>query len=96
MLFRSGVMVVSAIVGRIFKWNPFLSIAVGVCCTLGYPMTYAVSNEIINGVTSEGEYTESEIKAITDYIMPKMIISGVVSVSVASVVLAGVISTMIF
>ena len=52
--------------------------------------------EVVQGVTDGGDYTEQEVQRLTDYVLPKMLIAGVTTVSVASVVLAGVVAPMIF
>lgn len=91
-----GIFIFSGIMGLVFHWDPYLSIATGLSCMFGYPVTYAVSMEVVNGTTLDGDFTESEIQNITNYVLPKMLIAGVTSVSVASVVLAGIIAPMIF
>lgn len=91
-----GVFIFSGIMGLVFHWDPYLSIATGLSCMFGYPVTYAVSMEVINGTTIDGDFTESEIQNLTNHLLPKMLIAGVTSVSVASVVLAGIIAPMIF
>ena len=63
---------------------------------LGYPVTYTVSMEAVNGAAVEADYSEEEIQNLTNYILPKMLIAGVTTVSVASVVIASVISPLIF
>lgn len=91
-----GVLILSSLVGFIFKWDPFLSVAAGLACMLGYPVTYTVSMEAVNGAAVEADYSEEEIQNLTNYILPKMLIAGVTTVSVASVVIASVISPLIF
>lgn len=91
-----GVFVFSGIMGLVFHWDPCLSIATGLSCMFGYPVTYAVSMEVVNGTTLDANFTELEIQNLTNYLLPKMLIAGVTSVSVASVVLAGIIAPMIF
>ncbi|ERI99029.1 MULTISPECIES: hypothetical protein [Eubacteriales] len=91
-----GITVFSMVVGKLFKWSPALSIAAGFSCMFGYPITYTVAMEVVQGVTDGGDYTEQEVQRLTDYVLPKMLIAGVTTVSVASVVLAGVVAPMIF
>lgn len=91
-----GITVFSVVVGKLFKWSPALSIAAGFSCMFGYPITYTVAMEVVQGVTDGGDYTEQEVQRLTDYVLPKMLIAGVTTVSVASVVLAGVVAPMIF
>lgn len=92
----AGIILCSAIVGKFVKWSPWLSVAVGICCMFGYPVTYAVSTEITAGAVKGKDFTPEEEARLLDHILPKMLISGVVSVSIASVILAGSIIPMIF
>ena len=64
-----------------------MSFALGVSALFGFPGTFIVPNEVANSI---GE-TEEEKKIILQNIMPKMIIAGMVSVSIMSVVIAGII-----
>lgn len=91
-----GVMLLSSLVGMLFKWDPFLSIAVGLSCMLGYPVTYAVAMEVVNGAAADNDFSEQEIQNLTNQFLPKMLIAGVASVSVVSVVIAGMIAPLIF
>ena len=91
-----GVGLLSVLMGKLFGWDSYLSVAVGLCCMLGYPVTYAVAMEAVGGASFGKNYTEEQIQNMTDYVLPKMLIAGVASVSVASVVLAGVVAPYIF
>lgn len=91
-----GVAIFSSLMGFFFHWDMSLSFAVGLCCMLGYPVTYAVAMEVSTGVSFGKGFTEVQIQNITDYVLPKMLIAGVASVSVASVVLASYVAPLIF
>ena len=41
-------------------------------------------------------FSEEEIQRLTNYVLPKMVIGGVVSVSIVSVIIAAYIGPMIF
>ncbi|MFR1050906.1 MAG: hypothetical protein ACLSE7_04185 [Lachnospirales bacterium] len=92
----AGVAICSVLMGLLFHWDPSLSIAVGLCCMLGYPVTYAVAMEVVTGASFGRDFTPEQIRNLTDYVLPKMLIAGVASVSVASVALAGVVAPLIF
>ena len=63
-----------------------MSMAIGSSCLFGFPGTVIISNEV-----SESTGTTPEEKAyISAQIMPKMLIAGMVTVSIASVLIAGV------
>lgn len=91
-----GIAILASIAGLLFKWDSYLSIAVAFSCMYGYPITYAVATEVANGISAEKNFTEEQHKNLTDYLLPKMIIAGVTTVSVASVVLAEIIAPLIF
>ena len=63
-----------------------MSVAMGATALFGFPGTFIVSNEVANAVGD----TEEEKAIISQNITPKMIISGMVSVSIVSVIVAGI------
>ncbi len=77
---------VSILVGKLFHYSWQMSIAIGSSCLFGFPGTLIVSNEV-----SEATGTTPEEKAyINQQIMPKMLVAGMVTVSITSVLVAGV------
>ena len=78
--------VIAVAVGRLVRFNWRLSIAVSMTALFGFPGTYLISKEVSDAV---GENPE-EVKVIMDYLMPKMIIGGIVSVSIVSGVVASI------
>lgn len=63
--------------------------AIGSSCLFGFPGTVIISNEV-----SESTGTTAEEKAaINAQIMPKMLVAGMVTVSITSVLVAGVMSS---
>lgn len=91
-----GVSIFSVLVGKLLKWSPWLSIAVGIACMFGYPVTYAVAMEVSQGVVQGKNFTEEEEKRVVQHLLPKMIVAGTVSVSIASVLLAGAVAPVLF
>ena len=80
--------VVSILVGKIFGYSWQMSVAIGSSCLFGFPGTVIISNEV-----SESTGTTAEEKAtINAQIMPKMLVAGMVTVSITSVLVAGVMS----
>lgn len=78
--------VVSILVGKIFGYSWQMSMAIGSSCLFGFPGTVIISNEV-----SESTGTTTEEKAfINEQIMPKMLVAGMVTVSITSVLVAGV------
>lgn len=91
-----GVILISSLVGLALKWSPWLSIAVGLCCMFGYPVTYAIAMEVSAGCVKGKGFSKEEEQRVVDHLLPKMIIAGTVSVSIASVLLAGAVVPMVF
>ena len=78
--------VVSILVGKIFHYSWQMSVAIGSSCLFGFPGTVIISNEV-----SESTGITPEEKAyINAQIMPKMLVAGMVTVSITSVLVAGV------
>lgn len=86
-----GILIVSAIIGKILNYSMAMSMAIGLSALFGFPGTFVISNEVANAV---GE-TEEERLLILDHILPKMLVSGFVTVTIASVILAGVMVNML-
>ncbi len=91
-----GVIILSTIIGKFLKWSPWLSIAVAISCMFGYPVTYSIAMEISAGVCKGKNFTDEEEQRVVDYLLPKMIVAGTVSVSIASVLLASTIIPVVF
>jgi len=84
--------IIAVIVGKLVGYNPWISAAIACTCMIGYPGTEILSNEVVGAF----EGTEEEKKAALDYVLPKMIVGGFVTVTIASVAFAGIIAPMIF
>ncbi len=77
---------VSILVGKLFGYSWQMSMAIGSSCLFGFPGTVIISNEV-----SESTGTTPEEKAfINAQIMPKMLVASMVTVSITSVLVAGV------
>lgn len=77
-------LVLSPLVGKIFGLSWQMSCAIGSTCLFGFPGTYIVTNEVVNATATN----EQEKQLMLDHIMPKMLIAGMVSVSITSVLIA--------
>lgn len=88
-----GIVVVCGLVGKFLGYSPTTSAAIGATCMLAYPATQIISTECVQSM--EG-CTEEQRKNAMDYILPKMIIGGFVTVTIASVAFASLIGPMIF
>ena len=81
-----GIILASLIVGKLVGLSPAMSILVGIQCYSGYPVNYQISTEVIEAITEN----EEERNYLKDTIVPNLVIGGVISVSISSVIIAGV------
>ena len=78
-------LIISTLVGKIFGVSWQMSCAIGSPCLFGFPGTYIVTNEVVNATAANDE----EKQLMLDHMMPKMLIAGMVSVSITSILIAG-------
>ncbi|WP_418968520.1 hypothetical protein [Alloscardovia omnicolens] len=80
-----GVLTVSYIAGRVMRMSPYLAMALGISCTFGFPTTLVMPQEVAASVATN----DTEKQAIENYLVPKMLVAGIITVTVASVLMAG-------
>ena len=78
-------LIISTLVGKIFGVSWQMSCAIGSTCLFGFPGTYIVTNEVVNATAANDE----EKQLMLDHMMPKMLIAGMVTVSITSILIAG-------
>lgn len=81
-----GIGVGSIIVGKLLKQSWAMSFAIGTTALFGFPGTYILSTEVAKAVSAD----DTERKYIMDRIFPKMMVAGFVTVTIGSVILAGI------
>lgn len=86
-----GIGIMSIIIGKFVNIGPWMSFAIGLSALFGFPGTYIVSQEVAKGVA----HNEEEKELILSQILPKMLVSGFVTVSIGSVILAGLLAPML-
>ncbi len=84
----AGIAVGSSLVGKLLGLTPEMSTAIGVSALFGFPGTYIIAQEAASAVAKD----EQEKESILDHILPKMLVAGFVTVTIASVLFAGVLS----
>jgi hypothetical protein len=82
----TGIVPPSLVVGKLLGVAPYMSLAIGITTMVGFPGTFIVSNEVAKSYAQ----TEEERKFILDSILPKMLVAGFATVTVGSVIMAGV------
>lgn len=81
-----GMMVFSFVIGKILKESVPMSCAISLNALYGFPANYALTTE---AAKSLGE-TEEEKQFLIDSMLPKMLVGGFTSVTIVSVVIAGI------
>lgn len=83
-----GYGVFAIIMGKILKVSPWICIAIGSTANYGFPGTFILSKEVAKSLGDTPEMSEEILNAI----LPKMLVAGFVTVSIASVLMAGLVS----
>ena len=84
----SGLLIFAFIIGKILKESPYMSWCIALNALYGFPPNFILTNEVIKSLTNDND--ESEY--LTNKILPKMLIGGFTSVTIASVLIAGIFS----
>lgn len=86
-----GMYVFSAVVGRLLGVSKEMAFAVSLTALYGFPADYIITNEVIQSLTED----EKEKEALTSHMMPPMLVAGFITVTIVSVVLAGIFSSIL-
>lgn len=87
----AGAFIVGTIASKLLQVTPGLGISLALTCTFGFPTTMLMSQEVSKAMASN----EEERIALENYILPKMVTAGFVTVTISSVLIAGVVVTML-
>lgn len=82
----TGMYIVSLIAGIFLKFSKEMAFAVSLTALYGFPADYIITNEVIESLTDD----EDEKEVLTSHMLPPMLVGGFVTVTIVSVVLAGV------
>ncbi|WP_392567079.1 hypothetical protein [Utexia brackfieldae] len=86
-----GMFMFSVIMGKILGVTKSLAFAIALTALYGFPADYIITNEVINNLTKD----QHERLILTNHLLPPMLIGGFISVTMVSVVLAGIMVGMI-
>jgi len=87
-----GIAIFSVIAGKFLGYSVYMSIAIGMCALMGYPGTQIVTDDVVNALSASSE----EKAAVSNVLLPRMLVGGFTTVSIASVIFAGIITPLIF
>lgn len=81
----AGTVAVGFLCSKLLRLPFGLAVSLGISCTFGFPTTMLIPQEVAEAVGT----TQEEKSAILNYLLPKMLTAGFVTVTIASVLLAG-------
>ncbi|MGM0410580.1 MAG: hypothetical protein ACQEQF_07415 [Bacillota bacterium] len=81
-----GIAILSGLISKLLGFSAKMGMSIGFSALYGFPGTYIISHEAAEGVSEN----EKEKEAILEHILPKMLVAGFVTVTISSVVLAGI------
>lgn len=81
-----GMFIVSWLVGKLLGVSGPMSYAISLTALYGFPADYIITNEAINALTHD----EKERQILTHHMLAPMLVGGFISVTMVSVVLAGI------
>lgn len=82
----AGLLIAAWLISKVLKGSTHMSMAVCLTALYGFPGTYILSDEATKAVAE----TPEEKQFLMDMILPKMLVGGFVTVTIASVFLAGI------
>ncbi|MBX9956802.1 hypothetical protein H7T43_18075 [Peribacillus simplex] len=81
-----GMYIFSFIAGKLLKVSKEMAFAVSLTALYGFPADYIITNEVVNSLTKD----ENEKEALLSHMLPPMLVGGFISVTIVSVILAGI------
>lgn len=82
----AGMYVFSFFMGKFLKVSKEMAFAVSLTALYGFPADYIITNEVINSLTQD----EKEREMLTSHMLPPMLVAGFITVTIVSVILAGI------
>lgn len=87
----AGMGIFAFIIAKILKMNPFLAFANGLTALYGFPCDAIITEATCNGLTTDPD----ERNYLMSKMFPSMIVGGFITVTITSVLLAGVFANML-
>lgn len=82
----AAVLLVNGLTAKYFGYSKYMAIAIASNMFLGFPRNNLITEEV---VTAMGQ-TPEEVEYLRGILLPKIILGGIVSVSITSVIIAGI------
>lgn len=87
----AGLVIFSIIAAKIFKESIPMAIAISLNALYGFPVNYTLTNDAAMALGKTGD----EVDFLTGEMLPKMLIGGFASVTIVSVIIAGIFAKML-
>ncbi|PKG48591.1 MULTISPECIES: hypothetical protein [Halomonadaceae] len=87
----AGMYIFSYVAGKLLGMTPAMAFACSLTALYGFPADYVITNEVVNTLTDD----EKERAALSAHMMPSMLVAGFVTVTMVSVVIAGIFTGLI-
>lgn len=87
----AGCAIAALIVSKLFKVDFFEAYAISIGCMVGYPPSQKITEEALQAIRASQEISDETAECLKSYYEPKIIISGVVSISLVTGILAGIV-----
>ena len=81
-----GLIIFSVVAAKIFKESIPMAIAISLNALYGFPVNYTLTNDAAKAIGTN----EEEVDFLIEAILPKMLIGGFTSVTIVSVIIAGI------
>ncbi|MBD8027292.1 hypothetical protein H9636_11565 [Ureibacillus sp. Re31] len=81
-----GMYIFSFIAGKMLKVSKNMAFAVSLTALYGFPADYIITNEVIKSLTDD----KDEQEVLTSHMLPPMLVGGFITVTIVSVILAGI------
>ncbi|MGM0973850.1 MAG: hypothetical protein ACQEW2_13065 [Bacillota bacterium] len=85
-----GMYVFSFIAGKLLKVSKEMAFAVSLTALYGFPSDYIITNEVIKALTEDEKEREMLTSNMLPPMLPPMLVGGFITVTIVSVVLAGI------
>lgn len=80
-----GMFIISFLLGKLLGFSKEMAFASALTALYGFPADYILTNDAVKAVCE----TEDELEYVMDDMLPKMLVAGFTTVTIASVVIAG-------
>ncbi|NLU07306.1 MAG: hypothetical protein GXW91_03580, partial [Clostridiales bacterium] len=81
-----GMFIMSMLVGKHFGFSKEMAFACALTALFGFPADYVITTEVCKSVGT----TEEEKNYLVDILLPRMLVGGFMTVSIASVIIASI------